>query len=97
MPRPRPNLTLRRRSPLPPWLGIAWRVGALFGVILLMIVVHWLERDGLRDNYDGHVSFADVSMMPLLQLDCEAKPACSMPTEKLFVDTPCRLHCVPLT
>ena len=60
MPRPRPVLTLRRRSPLPPWVGIAWRAGALIGVILLMIVFHWLERHGLRDNYDGHVSFLDV-------------------------------------
>jgi voltage-gated potassium channel len=25
-----------------------------------MIVVHWIERDGLKDNYDGHVSFLDV-------------------------------------
>jgi voltage-gated potassium channel len=35
-------------------------VGALFAVIGLMIAVHWLERDGLKDNYDGHVSFLDV-------------------------------------
>jgi voltage-gated potassium channel len=41
-------------------VGIAWRVAALIGVILLMIIFHWLERHGLRDNYDGHVSFADV-------------------------------------
>jgi hypothetical protein len=41
------------------------------------------------------VSFADFSMMPLLQLACDAKPACSIPTEKLFVDTPCRLHWLP--
>jgi hypothetical protein len=28
----------------------------------------------------SHVSFADFSMMPLDQLACDAKPACSMPT-----------------
>lgn len=41
-------------------MGIAWRVAALLGVILVMIAFHWLERHGLRDNLDGHVSFADV-------------------------------------
>lgn len=60
MPGPRPVVTLRRRSPFPAWVAIAWRVAALVAVILLMIVVHWFERDGLRDNLDGHVSFADV-------------------------------------
>jgi len=52
--------TLRRSANRPAWIGIAWRVAALFGVILLMVVVHWLERDGLKDNYDNHVSFLDV-------------------------------------
>ena len=41
-------------------MAIAWRVAALFAVILLMIAFHWLERHGLKDNLDGHVSFADV-------------------------------------
>ena len=52
--------TLRRKARFPAWAGIAWRVAALLGVIGLMIVVHWLERDGLKDNHDGHVSFLDV-------------------------------------
>jgi voltage-gated potassium channel len=56
----RPAPTLRRRSPRPAWIGITWRIGALIGVLLLMIVFHWFERDGLRDNYDGNVSFIDV-------------------------------------
>lgn len=60
MPRPRPIITLRRRSPWPAWVGIAWRVAALLAVIGLMILVHWLEREGLKDNYDGEVSFVDV-------------------------------------
>lgn len=60
MPRPLPPITLRRRSPFPAWVGIAWRVAALLAVILLMILVHWLERDGLKDNHDGQVSFLDV-------------------------------------
>ncbi len=52
--------TLRRRPRWPAWIGIAWRIGALLAVIGLMILFHWLEREGLRDNYDGKVSFLDV-------------------------------------
>ena len=55
-----PSPTLRRSTNRPGWVTIGWRVAALFGLILLMIVVHWIERDGLKDNLDGHVSFLDV-------------------------------------
>ena len=31
-------------------------------VLLLVLIIgfHWLERDSLRDNVDGHISFADI-------------------------------------
>ncbi|MDQ3483317.1 MAG: potassium channel family protein [Pseudomonadota bacterium] len=45
---------------MPSWIAVAWRIAALIGVILLMIAFHWMERNGLRDNLDGHVSFVDV-------------------------------------
>ena len=57
---PKPLPTLHRRSRTPAWFGIAWRVAALFAVIAIMIAFHWLERHGLKDNHDGHVSFIDV-------------------------------------
>ncbi|MDQ3482022.1 MAG: potassium channel family protein, partial [Pseudomonadota bacterium] len=60
MRRPKPGPTLYRRSTLPSWIAVAWRIAALIGVILLMIAFHWMERHGLKDNLDGHVSFADV-------------------------------------
>ena len=52
--------TLRRQAIGPGWIAIVWRVAALFGLIFLMIAVHWFEREGLKDNLDGHVSFLDV-------------------------------------
>ena len=52
--------TLRRRSRVPVWAQIAWRVGAVLGLLLFAILVHWLEREGLKDGLDGHVSFTDV-------------------------------------
>ncbi len=54
-----PN-TLKRKSQLPIWLSIGWRVTAVLGLLAIAIGVHWLDRDGLRDNYDGRISFVDV-------------------------------------
>ncbi len=54
-----PN-TLKRKSRRPVWLSISWRVAAVLGLLAIAIGVHWLDRDGLRDNYDGKISFVDV-------------------------------------
>jgi voltage-gated potassium channel len=52
--------TLKRKSSLPVWASIGWRVLAVLGLLALAIGVHWIERDGLRDNSDGHVSLLDI-------------------------------------
>jgi voltage-gated potassium channel len=51
---------LRRRSSLPVWADLAWRVLLIFGMVTAVLIVHWIERDGLRDNLDGQISFIDV-------------------------------------
>ena len=35
-------------------------MAAAAGLLGLLVLFHWLERDGLKDTYDGHVSFLDV-------------------------------------
>ncbi|AJP72007.1 potassium channel family protein [Sphingomonas hengshuiensis] len=55
-----PPATLKRKSGMPVWLAIGWRVGAVLALLALAIGVHWLERDGLKDMADGHVSFLDI-------------------------------------
>jgi voltage-gated potassium channel len=55
-----PHGTLKRKSGLPVWVSIGWRVFAVLALLALAIGVHWIERDGLRDNADGHVSFLDI-------------------------------------
>ena len=59
---PQPTLStfLRRRSSLPAWADLAWRVGLVFALIAIVLVIHWVDRDGLRDNLDNHFSFIDV-------------------------------------
>jgi voltage-gated potassium channel len=51
---------LRRRSSLPIWADLAWRVGLVFGLIALVLLLHWIGRDGLKDNLDDQISFVDV-------------------------------------
>lgn len=51
---------LRRRSALPMWADLAWRVGLIFALVSAVLIVHWIERDGLQDNLDGQISFIDV-------------------------------------
>jgi voltage-gated potassium channel len=60
--------TLRRKSPLPIWLQIAWRAGFVIGLLGLAIAVHWIERDGLKDVHDGHVNFIDVVYFTMISI-----------------------------
>ena len=54
------HMTLRRRAPANPWRQFVIRMLILFGMIVFIVAFHWFERDSLKDNVDGHVSFIDV-------------------------------------
>ncbi|CCW19910.1 Potassium channel protein [Sphingobium indicum BiD32] len=51
---------LRRRSSMPMWVDLSWRVGLVVGLISVVLLLHWVGRDGLKDNLDNHISFVDV-------------------------------------
>ncbi len=55
-----PHLILRRKPRLTGWLGLGWRVAVMAGLLGLLILIHWLERDGLKDTHDGDVGLIDV-------------------------------------
>nr|WP_167954371.1 potassium channel family protein [Sphingomonas jejuensis] len=59
---------MRRNSTVPLWLAIGWRVLFVVGLIALAIAVHWFDRAGLRDNYDGDVSFSDVVYFTMISI-----------------------------
>jgi voltage-gated potassium channel len=53
-------LVLRRKRRISGWYELAWRVAAVAALTGFLILFHWLEREGLKDTHDGHVSFLDV-------------------------------------
>jgi voltage-gated potassium channel len=53
-------LVLRRKPRITGWLSLGWRLGAMAGLLGLLILIHWIERDGLKDTHDGAVSLLDV-------------------------------------
>lgn len=60
--------TLQRKGRLPIWLSITWRALFVIALLGMAIGVHWLERDGLKDTHDGHVSFIDVLYFTMISV-----------------------------
>ena len=58
--KPEHLLTLRRQTTTSPWLSLFWRLFLALALIGIALGGHWFDRDGLRDNIDGHISFVDV-------------------------------------
>ena len=59
---------LRRRLGLPVWVSLLWRIGLVLTLIGVALAGHWLDRAGLRDNIDGHISFADVLYFTMITI-----------------------------
>lgn len=60
--------TLQRNTRTPVWLSIGWRVLFVLALVGIAVGVHWIDRTGLRDNYDGHVSFVDVIYFTMISI-----------------------------
>ena len=67
-PRGPDRVTLRRKSPLPIWAQIGWRVALVLGLLLFAVGIHWVEREGLKDSHDGHVSFLDAIYFTMISI-----------------------------
>jgi len=51
---------LRRAVKVPVWADIGLRLGAVLVLVSIVVTIHWVDRAGLVDHVDGHVSFLDV-------------------------------------
>lgn len=59
---------LRRNIPVPVWADVTLRLSAAMGLVALVVLIHWLDREGLKDSYDGHVSFLDVVYFTMISI-----------------------------
>lgn len=59
---------LRRAVRVPVWADIAIRLGAALALVSIVVLIHWLDRDGLVDSADGHVSFLDVVYFTMISI-----------------------------
>ena len=56
---------LRRALRVPVWGDLGARLFAALFLVSIVVAVHWLDRDGLKDSHDGSVSFLDVDPWPV--------------------------------
>lgn len=59
---------LRRAVNVPVWGDVSIRMGLAFVLIALVVLIHWIDRAGLKDNFDGHVSFLDVVYFTMISI-----------------------------
>jgi len=59
---------LRRQVKLPVWGDVGIRLGVALGLLGMVIMIHWWDRDGLVDNVDGHISFLDVIYFTMISV-----------------------------
>ena len=62
------HATLQRKGSLPVWISITWRVIFVLSLIGMALLVHWLERDGLRDSAGGELSFIDILYFTMISI-----------------------------
>ncbi len=65
---PRPFQPLRRASKVPVWADVSGRLGLALALIGFVILIHWLDRAGLKDQIDGHISFLDVVYFTMISV-----------------------------
>jgi voltage-gated potassium channel len=63
-----PFQPLRRAVKLPVWGDLGIRMSLAFGLIALVVLIHWFDRAGLVDNYDKHISFLDVVYFTMISI-----------------------------
>ena len=59
---------LRRSLGVPVWADVSLRMGAAVGLIMFVVLVHWIDRAGLKDSYDGNISFLDVVYFTMISI-----------------------------
>ncbi|MDP3549633.1 MAG: potassium channel family protein [Novosphingobium sp.] len=64
----KPGHVLRRALKVPVWADLGLRLGAAFGLVAIVVLVHWIDRAGLKDTHDGQISFLDVVYFTMISI-----------------------------
>lgn len=59
---------LRRALRLPVWGDVSLRLTAAVFLIAVVVMIHWVDRDGLIDHHDGEISFLDVVYFTMISI-----------------------------
>ena len=66
--KPAKHTPLRRAVRIPVWGDLFIRLGLVFALIGLVVMIHWWDRAGLVDHHDGNVSFLDVVYFTMISI-----------------------------
>jgi len=53
---------------VPVWADVGMRLSAALGLVFLVVLIHWSDRNGLVDAHDGVVSFLDVVYFTMISI-----------------------------
>lgn len=59
---------LRRALSIPVWGDVGIRLGLVLLLIAFVVLIHWMDRDGLKDSHDGAISFLDVVYFTMISI-----------------------------
>jgi voltage-gated potassium channel len=59
---------LKRAVDLPVWADLGLRLGGAFALVMFVVLIHWIDRDGLKDSHDGTLSFLDVFYFTMISI-----------------------------
>jgi voltage-gated potassium channel len=59
---------LRRALKVPVWADLFLRIAAAAALVFIVVMIHWLDRDGLVDHHDHEVSFLDVIYFTMISI-----------------------------
>jgi voltage-gated potassium channel len=59
---------LTRRSTASPWRTLAVRAGLALGLLVSAFALLWFDREGLRDQIDGEITFAEVIYFTMITI-----------------------------
>ncbi len=61
-------MPLRRAVKVPVWGDFFIRIGLALALVFFVVMIHWLDRGGLRDSVDGDVSFSDIVYFTMISI-----------------------------